>query len=86
MSDQTTQDCGCGSKNPAPKTTMLSRIMNKVFVSDEEQLRRMEICKACEHFKPTLTQCGLCGCFLEAKTRLVAFHCAMDRIGEQPKW
>jgi hypothetical protein len=79
------EDCGCNDK-PEKKVTILSRIMNKVFVSEEEHKRRMEICRACDHFRPTLVQCGICGCFLEAKTRLVKFHCALDEIGETPKW
>lgn len=86
MSTETTQNCGCGSNSPAPKATVLSRIMDKVFVSEVEKNRRMEICKACEHFSPTLAQCGVCGCFLEAKTRLVGFHCALPDIGEEAKW
>lgn len=85
MSDETTKDCGCGTKTE-PKKTVLSKIMDKVFVSDAVQKERMELCKACPHFSPMLVQCGICGCFLEAKTRLVGFHCALDRIGETPKW
>ena len=86
MSDQTTADCGCGTNEPAPRVTSLSRILDKVFVSDAERDSRMSICKQCPHFGPVLIQCELCGCFLEAKTRLKGFHCALDRIGEQPKW
>ena len=86
MAEETTQGCGCGNKQPVPQTTVLSRIMNKVFVNDAEKDRRMAICKECPHFGEILTQCGICGCFLEAKTRLVGFHCALDQIGEEPKW
>lgn len=81
--NETTEDCGCGaSVKPTPSPTALTRILNKVFVSEDERNRRMAICRACEHFQPTLTQCGLCGCFLEAKTRLVNYHCPE----EDPKW
>jgi len=81
------EDCGCGggqekTKNP----TVLNRILNKVFVSELEKTQRMALCKECEHFKSTLVQCGICGCFLEAKTRLRNFHCALDQIGQAPKW
>lgn len=87
MSDTTTEDCGCGSnQKPAPSPTALTRILDKVFVREDEKARRMDLCRTCEHFQPTLTQCGICGCFLEAKTRLINFHCALDQIGEQPKW
>jgi hypothetical protein len=86
MTDQTTEDCGCGSTPATPKPTVLSRIIDKVFVSEDLKNHRMSICKQCPHFGETLSQCGICGCFLEAKTRLVGFHCALDQIGEQPKW
>lgn len=85
MTNETT-DCGCGSSKPSPKTTILSRIMDKVFVSDAEKHRRMELCRNCDHFSELLTQCGICGCFLDAKTRLVKFHCALDQIGEHQLW
>lgn len=82
MSD-TTEGCGCGSsQKPTPSPTSLTRILSKVFVSEAEKNRRMSICKACEHFQPTLAQCGVCGCFLEAKTRLVNYGCPL----EEPKW
>lgn len=86
MTDETTEGCGCGSTTPTPKPTVLTKIMDKVFVSESEKGRRMKICVKCEHFQPTLTQCGICGCFLEAKTKLVGFHCALDKIGEEPLW
>lgn len=86
MSNETTTDCGCGTNKPEPKKTVLTRIMDKVFVSEAVQKERMSICKECPHYQEMLSQCGICGCFLEAKTRLVGFHCALDRIGEEPKW
>lgn len=94
MSTETTQNCGCGQDSPKSEPiimtkvepTVLSRIMDKVFVSESEKNSRMEICRACEHFSPALTQCGICGCFLEAKTRLKGFHCALPDIGGEAKW
>ena len=86
MTDTTTQGCGCGANQPAPVTTTLSRIMNKVFVSDAEKTRRMDICRACPHFGELLSQCEICGCFLEAKTRLLPSKCALNQIGEEQKW
>jgi len=85
MSEETT-NCGCGSQPVSPKTTILTKIMNKVFVSDEERERRMALCRTCPYFQEMTSQCGICGCFLEAKTRLIGFHCALDEIGEKPLW
>ena len=84
LDNTTTKGCGCcsTSSKPTPTPTVLTRILDKVFVTDVEKNRRMDICRACEHFQPTLAQCGICGCFLEAKTRLVNYHCAAD----EPKW
>jgi hypothetical protein len=79
--------CNGASEKPQPNPTFLARILNKVFVSDVEKNRRMDICKACDdHFNHTFNQCKICGCFMEAKTRLQGFHCALDQIGETPKW
>ena len=75
-------DCGCDNNQPAPRTNVLSRIMNKIFVSDEEAKARMKICKSCENFIPLTAQCKICFCFLEAKTKLVGFTCA----DTPPKW
>lgn len=85
MSDETT-NCGCNPQPKSEKTNILSRILDKVFVSDVTKHQRMEICKKCDHFSEVLVQCGICGCFLEAKTRLVGFHCALDQINEKPLW
>lgn len=78
--------CCEGAEKPKLNPSFLSKILDKVFVSDAEKTRRLSICKTCEHFNPTFIQCKLCGCFLEAKTRLHGFHCALDKIGEHPAW
>jgi hypothetical protein len=77
--------CGCGA-NSQPQTTTQSSLISKVFVSKEVQQTRMDLCRACDHFDSLLARCKICGCFLEAKTRLAGFHCALDQIGETPKW
>ena len=81
-----TEDCGCSGERAKSQPTVLSKIMNKVFVSETEKETRMTLCRECEHFNETFVQCGICGCFLEAKTRLKNFHCALDQIGQEPKW
>jgi len=80
------EDCGCNENQNKVKVTTLSKILSKVFVSEDEKNHRMDLCIKCEHFRPVLKQCSICGCFLEAKTRLLKFHCALDQIGETPKW
>ena len=75
--------CG-GSEKPQPQPTFLTRILNKVFVSEAEKNRRLAICKTCEHYNATFVQCKVCGCFLEAKTRLQGFHCALEE--SERKW
>jgi hypothetical protein len=49
----------------------------KVTVSEEEQARRMEICRSCEHFDKG--RCKLCGCFKNLKTRLATEHCPIEK-------
>jgi hypothetical protein len=80
--------CGCGNKNTSTVTTAssTSSLIAKVFVSSDVQKTRMALCHECEHFDSLLARCKICGCFLEAKTRLAGFHCALDQIGETPKW
>jgi hypothetical protein len=82
--------CGCGNKQTTVQnvTTASSQssLIAKVFVSSDVQKARMALCKECEHFESMLARCKICGCFLEAKTRLAGFHCALDQIGETPKW
>lgn len=84
--ETTTKGCGCGSSQTNSQPTVMSRILNKVFVPEIEKTRRMDLCRACEHFNPTFVQCKICGCFLEAKTRLQGFHCALPDIGQEAKW
>lgn len=78
-------DSCCGGK-PQPQPTFMSKLLEKVFVSEIEKNRRLEICKNCEHFNKTYVQCKLCGCFLEAKTRLQGFHCALPKVGKEAAW
>lgn len=79
--------CGCGAKSQTTTQPVTQNsLISKVFVSKEIQQTRMNLCRECEHFDSLLVRCKICGCFLEAKTRLAGFHCALDQIGETPKW
>ena len=57
--ETTTADCGCGGSQTSSQPTVMSRILNKVFVPEIEKTRRMDLCKACEHFNPTFVQCKI---------------------------
>jgi hypothetical protein len=57
-------------------------------VSDEEQARRLAICKVCEFYRPLtsvhfgdVSRCAhpKCGCFLKLKTRLEGWHCPISK-------
>ena len=38
-------------------------------LSKEDQQYRFDVCVNCEHFKKLSRQCGLCGCFIDAKIK-----------------
>ena len=44
---------------------------NISLTSDE----KLEICKQCEHLKPVLIQCSLCGCLMFFKTKIDTAKC-----------
>lgn len=48
------------------------------FASKEEKERRMEACMACEHLHE-MNRCKVCGCFVDYKTQLEAWHCPLKR-------
>lgn len=48
--------------------------------SQEELVKyRLEICSACDFFKPATKQCSKCGCFMKLKTRLEKAHCPIKK-------
>ena len=47
-------------------------------VSEEEQSRRLAICAACEFFDAPSVRCRRCGCHLNLKARLKAWHCPIN--------
>lgn len=40
---------------------------------------RYEICQTCEHFRPLLKQCKVCGCFMPAKVLLDPAKCPENK-------
>ena len=43
--------------------------------------RRLDICRDCEHKRDSYLglKCAACGCFLEAKTKVLFMHCPRDK-------
>jgi hypothetical protein len=52
---------------------------NQLFVSEEEQNRRMGICNQCEYFSQEDIRCKQCGCFLKQKVSFTASKCPINR-------
>lgn len=47
---------------------------------------RLSLCKTCEHYQPTLTRCGKCGCIMSLKVKLRGAQCPLlkwDKYGQQ---
>jgi hypothetical protein len=40
---------------------------------------RLEICRACEFFRPKTETCRKCGCFMKLKTMLEKARCPIDK-------
>lgn len=77
-----------GAKKLPPKKTMLTNAMKSALeaakkpihrVSEEERDRRLSVCRDCLFFVSKTTQCSQCGCFLNFKTRLEAWHCPIEK-------
>lgn len=41
--------------------------------------KRMEICNECEHLMPIIRTCKKCGCFVDAKTKLMSSSCPINK-------
>lgn len=55
---------------------MLSDIFDKRYKLSD---KRMEVCKACEHYDKKWKKCGQCGCFMEFKSLLPSAKCPLDK-------
>ena len=49
------------------------------MVSDEEEIRRTELCNGCEFAMQDKTRCSMCGCFIKWKIRMKAWHCPVKK-------
>lgn len=48
-------------------------------VSKKEQKRRKTICADCEFYRKSDDRCSKCGCHMNFKTRLKAWHCPIEK-------
>jgi len=53
-----------------------------MFVSSEEQKRRYDLCKQCEHLRKTTKTCKLCNCVMPLKTKLESVSCPVGKWGK----
>ena len=59
-------------------TAIGQAIVNPTPVSKEEQERRLAICHQCE-FLIEGKRCSKCGCYVNWKSRLEAWHCPIQK-------
>jgi hypothetical protein len=56
-----------------------SIVGNPILVSEDEQQRRMDICRACDKFMARSIRCKECGCYLNHKTQFVVSECPIEK-------
>ncbi len=49
------------------------------FANEQLKKERMDMCRACDQFKPTTQQCRKCGCFMQLKTKMKDAHCPINK-------
>lgn len=47
----------------------------RVFLSEKEQQKRLNICQECSWFLKQEVVCSNCGCPLKLKSKIKGFHC-----------
>ena len=52
---------------------------NQPRSAEELHEARLEICRACEFFKPRTERCSKCGCFMKLKTKLENAKCPIGK-------
>jgi len=52
---------------------------NVETISEEESLKRFEICKVCPELIQITKQCKKCGCFMKAKTKILKAECPIGK-------
>jgi hypothetical protein len=64
-----------------PLLNLFSDMFRKNFSVEEVSKERLEICKSCENLK-SMNRCKICGCFMDAKTKLARFSCPIGKWKE----
>ena len=54
-------------------------IFRKDRTPHDQKAERLAICRACDHYSKTTTQCGICGCFMPIKTSLPHAECPIGK-------
>lgn len=57
----------------------IEKIKNTMYVTEEEQDRRLEFCNKCPHFTEE-GRCAKCGCVMATKTKLTSFSCPIGNF------
>lgn len=55
---------------------IIDLIKNNLTVSSEEEKKRKDICRKCDHYK--ILYCDKCGCSITLKTKLKMANCPID--------
>lgn len=67
----------------AEKTSALAKKAEEEFehlkLTEDQRNARYDICKACDKFNETTTQCNVCHCFMAMKTYLPYSSCPLKK-------
>lgn len=61
------------------KTQEISQKVLPELASDDVQKDRINICNSCEFLFTPTRNCKKCGCFVDAKTKLLSENCPINK-------
>ena len=53
--------------------------LGPAFVDEKTKTERLNICKACEHYIASTTNCKKCGCFMGIKSKVKNAVCPIGK-------
>ena len=62
-----------------PIRQMFKDAKDALIADEGTRSARTEICKVCPYFKIGTSRCGICGCFIKAKTALNRSKCPKSK-------